>query len=336
MLTLTLSFTITGQFFSIRMINFLHVSFIFSPPLQAFTYTNMSVNSSSAHLSFNNSSVHPLWSKCANDYVLSAYFILYILLLPLFIFVLYLGYRQWRQQRSVSITAITPADYFTYHSIVMQLNRFLGFAIFYCGNYFHDRDIVFMGIYTLGVSVIGQALIYLLICVVLYLAVVHPITYLALKNTNGVRIGNISVGCVWLLYTCLIVVGVVTLSVNETATYCLLGFVLVVISFCCISVLCALKRPGPGEAVGEGRQVHQSKQRAFNTIMVIMGVLWFRFLGHLMCHVIYKIPLLSTDGNCLLFVTVMWFDVPSFLMVPLLFLHRAGKLRCCKANIESG
>eukprot|EP00064_Thunnus_orientalis_P023581 superscaffoldBa00009061_g23828 len=147
----------------------------------------MSVNSSFAHLS-SNSSIH-LLMKCftssSHIYVLSSFFIINILFLPVFILVLYLGYQQWRQQRSVPTAAISHTDCLTYHSVIMQLIGFLGFIIFFCGSCFNDPKMIISGLGACVITSLGQTLLYLLMCVVHYLAVVHPITYLDLKKPGG-------------------------------------------------------------------------------------------------------------------------------------------------------
>ncbi|KAI3376422.1 hypothetical protein L3Q82_016443 [Scortum barcoo] len=101
----------------------------------------------------------------------------FFLQLPLSIFILHLGHQRWRQQRSFKTTS--HSDFFTLHMAALELISELGSA-------FH-----------------------ILTCVERYLAVVHPVTYLGLKQSGGIRIRNISTGCVWLL--CFGWMGVTTL-----------------------------------------------------------------------------------------------------------------------------
>ncbi|XP_078792482.1 uncharacterized protein LOC144987224 isoform X2 [Oryzias latipes] len=109
----------------------------------------------------------------------------------------------------------------------------------------------------------------LLTCVEFYLAVVHPVIYLRLKSSGGVWIRGISAAVVWLLC---VLGGVVSYRCKFIVTMvlclCLLVLDLAVVSFCCISVLWTLKRPGPGENAED--KVDPSKQRAFQTILKIM------------------------------------------------------------------
>ncbi|KAK2899527.1 hypothetical protein Q8A73_012656 [Channa argus] len=102
----------------------------------------------------------------AGSLISFAYVLTHVLLvLPLSVLVFYLGVRRWRQQRSFATTS--HSDMFTYHSAAMELIFELGFALNVC-----ER----------------------------YLAIVHPIVYLRLRQSGGVRIRNISIGFAWLLY----------------------------------------------------------------------------------------------------------------------------------------
>ncbi|KAG8005896.1 hypothetical protein GBF38_004938 [Nibea albiflora] len=204
---------------------------------------NSSTNSSSSHQS------HDSLKKCI--YTFTSLFIVYILLLPLFILVLYLGYQRWRRQHSVATATTTShSDVFTFHMVVLELLGILG-SSFYCyGIYTNQREEMSYGLHVYFIVSPGQTLFHLLTCVDRYLAVVHPVTYLRLRQAGGVRIRNVSIG---------------------------------------LSVLCVLIRPGPGEVGGNRRQVDQSKQRAFHTISVIMAVLLLRLFSILLNAAMYTL-----------------------------------------------
>lgn len=298
--------------------------------------SKMSFNASSS-----NSSLHPLTSTCFKSemsiYVFSTMFITNLLLLPVFVSVYYLGYQQWRQQRSSSTSATSHSDLFTYHAIAVQLNEFLGLSLFFCGGYNKWAETMFVGQSLLKVTATGQALFHILTCVEHYLAVVHPVAYLHLKQAGEVWIRNVSIGCVWLVsFGWLPVYYVGSYELIWIFYLCILAPYLLVVPFCSISVLCALKRPGPGKGCAKKDQAHQSKQRAFFTISVILGVLLFRFVGNVSGNVIYSSTIVSSDNFCVALMFLIWLDVPSGLVLPLLFLHREGKLQCCKQNTKSG
>lgn len=113
--------------------------------------------------------------------------------------------------------------------------------------------------------------------------------------------------------------------VISTVMYMVLQiFSLAIIFFCSLAVLRVLRQPVVGSELKE--KVDQSKQRAFNTIKAIMGTLLFRFVGSLVCTAIYSISEYSLDVRCVAIELSFWFGLPSSLVLPLLFLHRAGKL----------
>lgn len=121
----------------------------------------------------------------------------------------------------------------------------------------------------------------------------------------------------------------IELSSLTVVFICVLAFDLIVISFCSLSVLRVLMRPGPGEEGGAGWQVDQSKLRAFYTIMAILGVLLFRFGGNLFTAALCVFVQIGETVKCGMLLSLFLSDVPSSLVLPLLFLQRAGKLMCC-------
>ena len=113
--------------------------------------------------------------------------------------------------------------------------------------------------------------------------------------------------------------------------FCLLMFSLIVMMLCSISVLCVLIRPGPGEQGGDRQQVDKSKQRAFYTILTILGVLLIRCTWNLFWLIL---NLTRVRVNCVVMVCGAWVNLPCSLLLPLLFLHRAGRLAYCKGNTK--
>lgn len=285
---------------------------------------NMSLNSSSS----SNFSFEPAFYHCSNSNadILFAFIVTKgILLIPLAVLIIYLGYQQWRQQHSFK--AMSHSDIFTYHLTVMQLVGISGASLYMFG--FALRYMVTVGASISGASLFGEVMFHLLTCVERYLAILHPITYLKLKETGGVRIRNKCIGCVWLFY--LGWVGVMfyySPNIPIIEYFCFISMSFFVASFCSISVLHALLRPGPGEVSGDRGQVDQSKKKAFHTIMAITGVLWLMFVGEVICLALGSSGLLSYSSGCFLFVCGIWLSLPSSFVLPLLFLHRGGRLKC--------
>lgn len=189
-----------------------------------------------------------------------------------------------------------------------------------------------VGISLFVINLSAHTLFHLLTCVERYLAVVHPITYRSLKKAKGIRIRNATIASVWL--TCLIEIGILFTADKESIDvlfYCTIAIVLVIMSFCSLSVLRVLIRPGPGEGGGDQGRVDQTKLKAFYTIMAILGALTIKCAGTVFTAALYNLPQLGESQRCGVWLSVVWFNIPSSLVLPLLFLHKTGKL-CCKNN----
>ncbi len=214
--------------------------------------------------------------------------------------------------------------------VVMELIYILGGIINCCGSFVSLTWMMAVGFFIINFVYPGQIFFHVLTCVERYLAVVHPVTYLRLRQSRGVKIRNISTVCVWLF--CLVWVVVVALNapkIPASQFFCLMVFAIIIVSFCSLSVLFVLIRPGPGEVGGNREHVDQSKQRAFHTITAIMAVLCLWLAASVVVLALDKSNIMSRSEGCFLMVSVNWLTLPSSLVLPLLFLHRAGKLVCC-------
>ncbi|GLD68070.1 uncharacterized protein AKAME5_001938800 [Lates japonicus] len=291
----------------------------------------MSVNSSSSstisppHPFPSNSSLITFLSSCSDSRVGNFIFIAFtitntIILLPLSIFVLYLGHRQ------CCSASTSHCDFITYHMVVMEMVCLLG-SICYCiGIYTDISRMMMVGSHVFFITSCGQMFYHTLTCAERYLAVVHPITFLHLTKGSGIKISNSMVWGFWLL-------GCAEMGLVALDTTLVIGIVYVVhlgvVSFCSFSVLKVLKHPRPGEVGGDR---DQSKQRAFYTITAILGTLLLRFGGNLLCVTVYALPQMSHSDRCVALDTGYWFSLPSNLVLPLLFLHKKGELPFCKKN----
>ncbi|TNN36269.1 hypothetical protein EYF80_053558 [Liparis tanakae] len=303
----------------------------------------MSVNSSSSSsLPSNSSSLnfYKFLQKCSDTTagtfsIITFTVTLLLLILPPCVFVIYLGFQRWRQQRSG--TTMSHSDLFTLHNVAMELVNIGGSIINCCGVLTRLPVVMMLGVCLVSINLCGQLLFHTLTCVERYLAVVHPVTYLGLKKGKGIRLRNISIGCVWLLAFSNIGLRFVDEShfLNIFFLF-ILSSNFMVISLCSLSVLYVLIRPGPG-AGGEGRpRVDQSKMRAFYTIMAILGALVLRVGGSAAHYTVYGSPHVGGSEQCAVFLSISWLNVPSSLVLPLLFIHRAGKLLCCKNSNQPG
>lgn len=261
-----------------------------------------------------------LFQHCSNIFI-SISWIRVFLLLPLSTFVLYLGLQKWRQHRSFNTAS--HFDIITYHLAAMELFWVIGYFLQIYFTYYNLTVFKNLTIFMTMTSFYGEVLFHTLTCADRYIAVVRPILYLRMRNASGVRIRTISIGCVWLLSLGITSLNLIpSYAIKITLLLCLLSFAVIVSSFCSLSVLCALTHPGPGEK----GPVDQSKQRAFHTITVISGMQWLWFLGLLGTTVLSGSPVLVSPVACIVGLSFGFSNLPSCLVLPLLYLHKAGKL----------
>lgn len=275
--------------------------------------------------------LHCLFSRQDSFIYTSAAINNVILLLPLSIFILYHGLQKWQQKRSTcSAATISHSDSFTYHMVMIELIGVSGCILICYGIYTKDSRMIVLGYFLIYFNWFGQIFFHTLTCMERYLAVVHPIIYLSLKNERGIQIRNTSIGCAWLV--CFVGIGLVMIQHFPIILDLAISLIsLCIVSFCSISVLCVLFRPGPGAQGGNRERVDQSKQKAFYTIVAILGVLMLRFTFSLTWALLYVV---EENNNCMMLMFEIWINLPSSLVLPLLFLHRAGKLLCCKNNAQ--
>lgn len=255
-----------------------------------------------------------------------------VLLLPLFALVLYIGHHQWRGTGSVGMAAISHSDVLTYNIIPVELFSIFGHMcnlglIFTNVKMFVQLAFIFV---TIGTN--GTTTIHLLTCVEHYVAVCHPVQYLKSKKPRNIRIRNISIVCYWLLSVSGSSMAVQYLNIGQPQIFIMGIFTLslqfLCVVYCNILILCSLRRPGPGAAHRNTVTVNVKKRRAFYTVTAIMAVLLLRFLG----AIVQLVCLLWLMNNCFIQMFCLLFNLPSSLVQPLLFLHRAGKLLFCKTQ----
>lgn len=104
-------------------------------------------------------------------------FISYTLLLPVFIFILFVGYQRWRKQRSVvPATVMTSySDIFTYNLVSLEIFSVVASVLFCFGFYTNQKHVYMAAMNIFVISLPAQTLFHLLTCVDRYLAVVHQV-----------------------------------------------------------------------------------------------------------------------------------------------------------------
>lgn len=289
----------------------------------------MSPNGSSGFYPYNEAQFG-LMLKCyvqkSGIIITTALTVTYVLfLLPLYIYILHLGFQRWRRQS----TAASHSDFLAYNAVLVELFGVLGFIFICCGIHTGQTYLSVTGIKMTAVQYMGQLLFQSLTCAERYLAVVHPVAYMRQKNSRGIRIRNIIVGCSWLLCFSFMSLMLIKGNVTNTVLYfVLLTFSIVTVSFFSCSVLYVLIRPRPAEVANSRQQVDQQKMKAFKMMMAIFSVLVLKLASSIFSTATYTF-LTDYTLQCHLWLATLWTNIPSTLVIPLLYMQRQRKAPCC-------
>lgn len=236
---------------------------------------------------------------------------------------------QRQRQRPLATATISNCDLVTYNLLVLELMNLLACGTYLGGLYTSQHELVKTGISAIYLVFHGRLLFHCLTCVEQYVAVMHPIIYLTLKTERGVWARNAIIAFVWLVSWLTFVFSYLYSDNLPSIPYLLLFAIgLSIISYCTLSVLHALVRPGPGEASGNKRKVDQMKKRAHVTIAAIAGAMYVTYIGMVTCIALHASSVLGYNEGCTVLMLSFWASMPSSLSMPLLFLYRAGKLAC--------
>lgn len=253
------------------------------------------------------------------------------ILLPLYIFILCKGVQRCRQHRSSA--SMSHIDVFTYHMVIVELLSVPGSILISVGAYTQLMWLTQMGITILCMNYAGQLLFHILTCGERYLAVVYPITYRKLKKEKGIQIRNIIIGCFWLL--CITWGATLLVHTNKSFQFTLLSFTvlaLVFISKLNLSILWVLVRFSPR---GEGRRRQQCDRSKLKVLLIttaILGALVLKNIWTILSIAVLDMNHIEEVKRCGLAISIIWINIPSSLVLPLLFLQKERKKSKNAAN----
>ena len=161
------------------------------------------------------------------------------------------------------------------------------------------------------------------ICVERYIAVVHPVVFLRYKALRY------RVACCCVVWLMLLALSLFYFWSGKVMCYICLGFCIVcisVVSFGCLSVLRALKQPGPGE--GQRDNGNDMKRRAFRIILVSLVVMVMTIMSYFP-YILSVSKLVKHTNPYVISITYLFGRLSGFVH-PLLYILKAGKLPCFK------
>ncbi|KAK2860427.1 hypothetical protein Q7C36_004593 [Tachysurus vachellii] len=214
----------------------------------------------------------------------------------------------------------TPSDLLHFNVIFASVIFCIGLAlkclfIIYISNIY----LYYGSAYIRIISLIAQTQFHTWIFLENYLAVVHPIFYLKLKQF---RYKMVWVSFTWVTATAFGGTGIFVQKTIATLVYIIpVSGMIVLILFCGMATLSALKKPNPGD--GErGKKMHHRKLKAFRIITLTLVVLIVSYSPYICFNIIWQqirpelICTAQTIVNALLF---PGFVVQSFLYISRFF-----------------
>lgn len=256
-----------------------------------------------------------------------------LLVLPFCLLVLCQGLQRWRKQRSN--TAVSNFHIFTCHLAAIEIIGIFGQFIFFCGTKTNLSLLMPMGVIFFLLSSGGQMFFHFLTSVERYLAVIHPITYRTLKEAKVIRMRNVIISLAWAMSFATPFLTFIKGPIPSMFLTAMVMLYFIAFLFLSLSVAYALSHKGPRREV-ETRERFGSKLRAYYILLVNLVVLFVRFTGHLVLVIFVVFSFLGTTPPCAFILSEMWFGLPSSFVLPLLYLHKAGQLQCCKRHNQSG
>lgn len=291
-------------------------------------------NDSNASSSFHSTFSNPNFTHCSKSSAGMLVFLTFtctsfLFVVPLSCLVLVYGIQR---QRASAAATISNCHLLIYNILALEPIHLLASVIYCLGFYTSQYELMKMGISAIYLVYHGRLLFHCLTCVEQYVAVMHPLAYLNLKTERGVLARNTLIGFVWLLSVLNFLFSYLYSDSIPTVPFLLLFAAgLTVISYCSLSVLHALARPGLSEVSGNRRKVDNVKKKAYITISAITGAMYVKYIGTLTCMALHTSPALGYTKGCIVMMLAFWFCVPSSVCTPLLFLYRQGKIPCLRA-----
>lgn len=256
-----------------------------------------------------------------------------LLCLPLYLLVLQKGVQRWLGRGS---SPASGSDVFIYHCVALEVVASVSMGLYSFSVYTCGAAGMLLGYHLMWFTYVGQTMFHCLTCGERYVAVVHPAVYHRQAKGGLVRVRRACAAAVWLssagfaYYSSRILP-----DVPGVLFFCVLVVMALVINFCSFSMLRALLRLGLGRVGGGGRQIDPSKLRAFHMVVAVTVALWFRLSGFLGCNVSMSLAKASMKEECILLFASLWLYVPSSIVLPVMFLQRAGTLGCRRSNQQN-
>ncbi|XP_013859150.1 proteinase-activated receptor 3 isoform X2 [Austrofundulus limnaeus] len=167
------------------------------------------------------------------------------------------------------------------------------------------------------------------ICLDRYVAVIHPITFTALKDQNHRTVLAFLVWLIILVYASLKCVGNIMNFDKVFTVMILTAFAFMV--FCNVAILWALRQSGPGKDT-----MHPVKKKAFRMVLVILAIIVFNYFPPVALFP-FQNQFSPDVFRCYIHYVAFGLMDFSSTIQPMLYLFKeklTWRLCCCQANTE--
>lgn len=176
-----------------------------------------------------------------------------------------------------------------------------------------------------------RPLIQTCICIEQYLAVLYPVRFLKYK---GIKYRIAATVAVWFISFVYVLHQLIKMTFFNLFNNLVFVITLAVSSFCCVSVLHALKHPVPGATHTRneaGRDVrNQQKRNAFNTIFSALLLMLFSYIPQTLFIVCTGFKIDQTLFECNISPIFTSCNVFGIMVTPFLNVYKEYHLKCLK------
>lgn len=221
------------------------------------------------------------------------------------------------------------SQFFTLNLTVSEILYCLFSLVRFLCKFIQTTAVPYIEAFSIGLLHTGRPLFQSCICVERYLAVVRPVFFLNYKPLRY-RVG--CCGVAWLIVLGSSLFCMVPLKLS--LLICLFNYAILVqdlilmfvVSFCCLSVVRALKQPGLGDGDRERERTNSMKMRAYKIIWIILVAMMVNYLPEMVIMTLHNVldEAVRRFSFCISDSITMIFGIVQ----PLLYLHRVGKLPC--------
>lgn len=212
---------------------------------------------------------------------------------------------------------IKPNQMFFVHLMMIETLACVENGLEVLNEFILKNDTLFILVYFLfGVLWTGRPLIQTCICIERYVAVIHPIMFLKYKAMKYKLVVVVTVYVVSFLFG---LYEMMHQNFPDPIFNSVYVLVVITVSFCCGSVLCVLKKTGPGENL--------QKKKAFNIIFSTLLVMLLAYVPMMVLTVCYVVKDDWVLFYCVLTPVLTSFNYYHLIIIPLLKIYKEVHLR---------